>query len=119
MAVSGSRDEDQPLGSTVDGRQHRVPDPNHSRRSSYSPIEPAGWRPSGHLHLDRWIDLPAIRCGRCCSRVADTLDILSEHVGHSMEEATPPAGRVVATLGTGASHGAVDLARIVGGTPLG
>jgi hypothetical protein len=62
MAVSGSWDEDQQLGSTFDGRPHREPDPTIPA-ILYPPVELAGFRPRGRLHLDRWICIPAICFG--------------------------------------------------------
>jgi hypothetical protein len=57
--MSRSRDEDRQLGSTVDGRLHRVRAPTIPA-ALYSPIELASSCPGGRLDWDRWIDVSAI-----------------------------------------------------------
>jgi hypothetical protein len=53
--VSRSRDEDQRLGSTVDGRPHPVRDPTIPA-ALHPPIELASFRPHGRLDVKRRIE---------------------------------------------------------------
>ena len=62
MAVSRSRDEDQQLGSTVDGRLHRVRAPHHACRS-FTHQSSCELATTGRLHLDPGIDCSATRIG--------------------------------------------------------